>query len=57
MFSVYLSLKAIECGHLPVDILDALPCKFVDGSVICEVIIYLYNYFSVHEACMGWERS
>ncbi|KAI4330719.1 hypothetical protein MLD38_028978 [Melastoma candidum] len=32
--------SAIECGRLPGDLLDALPCKFVDGSVICEVRDY-----------------
>ncbi|KAL1214448.1 Protein PHYTOCHROME-DEPENDENT LATE-FLOWERING [Cardamine amara subsp. amara] len=30
-------LSAIEAGRLPGDILEDIPCKFVDGVVICEV--------------------
>ncbi|KAG5409845.1 hypothetical protein IGI04_006164, partial [Brassica rapa subsp. trilocularis] len=29
-------LSAIEAGRLPTDILEDIPCKFVDGAVICE---------------------
>lgn len=40
-------LQAIESGRLPGDILDDIPCKFVDGTIVCEVIIdyriYLYQ--------------
>jgi hypothetical protein len=32
-------LEAIESGHLPADILDDIPVKYVDGALICEVII------------------
>ncbi|XP_058743756.1 protein PHYTOCHROME-DEPENDENT LATE-FLOWERING isoform X1 [Vicia villosa] len=31
---------AIESGHLPGDILDDIPAKYVDGSIICEVRDY-----------------
>lgn len=30
-------LKAIESGRLPGDILDDIPCKYVDGRLVCEV--------------------
>ncbi|XP_019093621.1 PREDICTED: uncharacterized protein LOC104751088 isoform X1 [Camelina sativa] len=33
-------LSAIEAGRLPRDILEDIPCKFVDGVVICEVHDY-----------------
>ncbi|KAG5380876.1 hypothetical protein IGI04_028718 [Brassica rapa subsp. trilocularis] len=33
-------LSAIEAGRLPGDILEDIPCKFVDGVVICEVHDY-----------------
>ncbi|CAH8334593.1 unnamed protein product [Eruca vesicaria subsp. sativa] len=33
-------LSAIEAGRLPSDILEDIPCKFVDGAVICEVHDY-----------------
>ncbi|KAK4771871.1 hypothetical protein SAY86_013646 [Trapa natans] len=29
--------SAIECGQIPGDILDDFPCKYIDGSIICEV--------------------
>lgn len=29
--------EAIESGRLPGDALDDLPCKYVDGSLVCEV--------------------
>ncbi|XP_030464086.2 protein PHYTOCHROME-DEPENDENT LATE-FLOWERING isoform X2 [Syzygium oleosum] len=32
--------SAIECGRLPGDLLDDLPCKYIDGSLICEVRDY-----------------
>ncbi|KAL3839244.1 hypothetical protein ACJIZ3_023835 [Penstemon smallii] len=32
--------SAIECGLFPGDILDDLPCKFIDGTVFCEVRDY-----------------
>ncbi|XP_038896271.1 protein PHYTOCHROME-DEPENDENT LATE-FLOWERING isoform X2 [Benincasa hispida] len=28
---------AIECGWLPGDILDDIPCKYFDGTIVCEV--------------------
>ncbi|KAG7997357.1 hypothetical protein I3843_01G207700 [Carya illinoinensis] len=31
---------AIESGRLPGDILDDIPCKFVDGTLVCEVRDY-----------------
>ncbi|KAJ1401093.1 hypothetical protein SESBI_29103 [Sesbania bispinosa] len=31
---------AIESGHLPGDILDDIPAKYVDGALICEVRDY-----------------
>ncbi|QCE02363.1 Transcription factor Spt20 [Vigna unguiculata] len=31
---------AIESGHLPGDILDDIPAKYVDGALICEVHDY-----------------
>ncbi|KAK7275550.1 hypothetical protein RIF29_16669 [Crotalaria pallida] len=31
---------AIESGHLPGDILDDIPAKYVDGAIICEVRDY-----------------
>lgn len=41
-------LKAIESGLLPGDILDDIHCKFVDGTLVCEVShltteIYFYH--------------
>ncbi|KEH21410.1 DNA-binding protein, putative [Medicago truncatula] len=33
-------LEAIESGHLPGDILDDIPVKYVDGALICEVRDY-----------------
>ncbi|KAJ4909438.1 Spt20 family protein [Raphanus sativus] len=33
-------LSAIEACRLPSDILEDIPCKFVDGAVICEVHDY-----------------
>lgn len=38
-------LSAIEAGRLPGDILEDIPCKFVDGVVVCEVsyIQYYWN--------------
>ncbi|XP_048139527.1 protein PHYTOCHROME-DEPENDENT LATE-FLOWERING [Rhodamnia argentea] len=32
--------SAIECGRLPGDLLDDLPCVYIDGSLICEVRDY-----------------
>ncbi|KAG2722576.1 hypothetical protein I3760_02G133100 [Carya illinoinensis] len=32
--------SAIESGRLPGDILDDIPCKFVDGALVCEVRDY-----------------
>ncbi|KAF7843627.1 protein PHYTOCHROME-DEPENDENT LATE-FLOWERING isoform X1 [Senna tora] len=31
---------AIESGHLPGEILDDIPCKYVNGALICEVRDY-----------------
>ncbi|GAB2253541.1 hypothetical protein Droror1_Dr00006388 [Drosera rotundifolia] len=33
-------LSAIESGHLPGDLLDDIPCNYIDGGVICEVRDY-----------------
>lgn len=30
-------MKAIESGRLPGDFLDDIPCKYVDGTLVCEV--------------------
>uniref|UniRef100_A0A6N2MU05 Spt20-like SEP domain-containing protein n=1 Tax=Salix viminalis TaxID=40686 RepID=A0A6N2MU05_SALVM len=32
--------EAIESGRLPGDILDDIPCKYVNGTLICEVRDY-----------------
>ncbi|CAI9766058.1 unnamed protein product [Fraxinus pennsylvanica] len=32
--------SAIESGRLPGDILDDLPCKYIEGTVVCEVRDY-----------------
>ncbi|XP_039053086.1 protein PHYTOCHROME-DEPENDENT LATE-FLOWERING-like isoform X2 [Hibiscus syriacus] len=32
--------SAIESGRLPSDILDDIPCRYVDGTLICEVRDY-----------------
>ncbi|KAG6428824.1 hypothetical protein SASPL_106861 [Salvia splendens] len=32
--------SAIESGRLPGDILDDIPCKYIDGTIICEVRDY-----------------
>ncbi|XWS12183.1 hypothetical protein CRYUN_Cryun37aG0068000 [Craigia yunnanensis] len=32
--------SAIESGRLPEDILDDIPCKYVDGTLVCEVRDY-----------------
>lgn len=29
--------EAIESGWLPGDILDDIPCKYVNGTLVCEV--------------------
>lgn len=34
-------LEAIESGRLPGDILDDIPCKYVDGTLVCKVIYLL----------------
>lgn len=31
---------AIECGRLPGGILDDIPCKYVEGAIICEIQDY-----------------
>lgn len=31
---------AIECGRLPGGILDDIPCKYVEGAIICEIRDY-----------------
>ncbi|KZV27543.1 hypothetical protein F511_04594 [Dorcoceras hygrometricum] len=36
--------SAIESGHLPGDILDDIPCKYVDGTLVCEVRDYRNSY-------------
>jgi hypothetical protein len=42
--SVIMCLEAIESGHLPADILDDIPAKYVDGALICEVnLIYFWH--------------
>ncbi|RRT46701.1 hypothetical protein B296_00048868, partial [Ensete ventricosum] len=28
--------KAIECGWLPGDMLDDIPCKYYNGTLFCE---------------------
>ncbi|KAK1436924.1 hypothetical protein QVD17_02708 [Tagetes erecta] len=33
-------ITAIECGHLPVDFLDGIHCKYINGTVLCEVRDY-----------------
>jgi hypothetical protein len=35
-------LEAIESGHLPGDILDDIPVKYVDGALVCEVILVYF---------------
>ncbi|KAI3802777.1 hypothetical protein L1987_30920 [Smallanthus sonchifolius] len=35
-----LYLKAIECGYLPVNFLDEIHCKYINGTVLCEVRDY-----------------
>lgn len=30
-------LEAIESGRLPGDVLEDIPCKYVDGTLVCEV--------------------
>ncbi|KAH6793288.1 nuclear receptor coactivator [Perilla frutescens var. hirtella] len=32
--------SAIESGRLPGDILDDIPCKYIDGTLVCEVRDY-----------------
>ncbi|KAF5732101.1 hypothetical protein HS088_TW18G00790 [Tripterygium wilfordii] len=32
--------SAIESGRLPGDILDDMPCRYIDGSLVCEVRDY-----------------
>ncbi|OWM66551.1 hypothetical protein CDL15_Pgr013768 [Punica granatum] len=39
-YSIGKPSEAIECGRIPGDLLDGLPCKYVDGSIICEVKDY-----------------
>ncbi|KAL6007378.1 hypothetical protein ACLOJK_032875 [Asimina triloba] len=35
-----LALQAVEYGWLPGDILDDIPCKYIDGTIVCEVWDY-----------------
>lgn len=37
LLSEFMCFKAIESGRLPGDILDDIPCKYVDGKLVCEV--------------------
>ena len=37
LLRVFMYLEAIESGRLPGDILDDIPCKYVDGTLVCEV--------------------
>lgn len=32
---------------MPGDILDDLPCKYVDGALICEVSLLIYAIFKI----------
>jgi hypothetical protein len=34
-------LQAIEAGRLPGDILDEIPSKYYNGSVVCEVSCFI----------------
>ncbi|KAG4966463.1 hypothetical protein JHK85_041438 [Glycine max] len=34
-------LEAIESHHLPGDILNDIPAKYVDRAVICEIELYI----------------
>lgn len=43
-FIVMMYLEAIESGHLPGDILDDIPAKYVDGALICEVSLFYFCY-------------
>nr|XP_043636015.1 protein PHYTOCHROME-DEPENDENT LATE-FLOWERING-like [Erigeron canadensis] len=33
-------IAAIECGQIPADFLDDIPCKYINGAVVCEVRDY-----------------
>ncbi|CAN4098553.1 unnamed protein product [Withania somnifera] len=43
--------SAIESGHLPGDILEDIPCKYVEGTLVCEVRFLVqkstYNSFMI----------
>lgn len=41
-FYIILYLQAIESGHLPGDILDDIPAKYVDGALVCEVSLFIF---------------
>ena len=41
-FFVMMYLEAIESGHLPGDILDDIPAKYVDGALICVVSLFYF---------------
>lgn len=41
--------QAIECGWLPGDLFDGLPCKYVNGAILCEV---RKSYKSVFYICI-----
>lgn len=46
---IFMQLEAIESGHLPGDILEDIPCKYVDGTLVCEVrfLVQKSNYNSL----------
>lgn len=49
-FFVIMYLEAIESGHLPGEILDDIPAKYVDGSLVCEVnFIYFWHALLLKE--------
>ncbi|KAJ1283689.1 hypothetical protein BS78_03G147200 [Paspalum vaginatum] len=46
------SLSDIEHGYLPQDILHSIPCKFLNGSTMCEVRDYRSVFSNGHD-CSG----
>lgn len=39
---IFIYLEAMESGRLPGDILDDIPCKYVNGTLVCEVLHSLF---------------
>lgn len=57
-FMIYLHFwwKAIESGRLPGDILDDIPCKYIDGALICEVSYPMFKIELLLIVCLNYNH-